>query len=904
MLDRAYRAWLAQLSLSGEHAHALAKRGIGRELARRALLRTLPLDGRKALGEAVVRAVGDAAAGGVPGLHLVQQGTRSWWSAGGAPGLLIPVTDAAGRVVSLRVRGDGGARYTYVSSTSHGGPSAVTATYVPPWDGPATGDLRVTEGELKSLVIQARTGLRTVAVPGVGHQHDVMATIQALGATRVRLAMDADSAPRTRALVSAYVARLARALGDVVGFAHVGIETWPETAGKGLDDVLAAGHGDQVMCAWGSGPTAAERPPRVQAIRRAVVGPPPIELAAAQGAILQAIAGVTTLVTLVRTPCGSGKTTAAVTHAAARATTTHRSPDATSDRPPLHSQTAVVVPTHAMVDQVEAAVRATGTPVKVLISPLSYQDESGEYGCAYRAAGLALATGGQSTTLALCEGRSADGGVAYCDHYATCRARLGYRGDADARVIVTVHALMRRASDAVGPTGLVVLDETPRALEKHAWSLSDLASTVATLSAFGSRYAAALAPPLLALQAWATDPAVQASPLPPTELDTVVVDYLPRVPVGVCEAAMKATGGTTLHKAVHAARSPGQEHLPPPLRKQNLLRARHDVTMATILGRASGVLGSIESALVHDVRAVVRLEPAGDSYKVLLTTANTMLFNTLSRAGPTVVTDATIDLVAPVYAKILGYEPPLVWLNLTDHSPVERVHLRTRGATRARWLDATGTPAWDAILPALRRVAAWLHEQPETRTVGLFAYKTIAEAITHNAAPAVVREILAAWDVRPGWYGNLRGRNDWIDVDAVVTLGDPRDNVGDVRHDAAYLDLPPTDDRVRDLARAELEQAHGRLRAACRTRPGRALHLGEIVPGGWYDYQERDVGDGGPIPTPPAMSAQELRAARAKLGVTVREFATRLGICPRAAENYLSGCRPIPADVAEKALIP
>jgi hypothetical protein len=41
--------------------------------------------------------------------------------------------------------------------------------------------------------------------------------------------------------------------------------------------------------------------------------------------------------------------------------------------------------------------------------------------------------------------------------------------------------------------------------------------------------------------------------------------------------------------------------------------------------------------------------------------------------------------------------------------------------------------------------------------------------------------------------------------------------------------------RADEHARSELEQAHGRLRTVHRARPGKALHVGALLPGGWRE---------------------------------------------------------------------
>src|SRR5690606_2478077 len=80
----------------------------------------------------------------------------------------------------------------------------------------------------------------------------------------------------------------------------------------------------------------------------------------------------------------------------------------------------------------------------------------------------------------------------------------------------------------------------------------------------------------------------------------------------------------------------------------------------------------------------------------------------------------------------------------------------------------------------------------------------------------------------------VRGLDDWADHDVIVTLGDPRPALDAMTDREAYLDRPPDAARARvtALARAELEQAHGRLRAPWRAQAGACVHYGMLRPRG------------------------------------------------------------------------
>src|SRR5262249_7164153 len=159
----------------------------------------------------------------------------------GPAGLLIPCRDRGGRIFALKVRrndaGERSNRYVYCSSAEHGGPGSGARVHVPAGTPEKTELVRLTEGELKAEVIQALTGIPTVAIPGVGSWRKALDVLREQGCKTVRIAFDGDAGDNST---------VARALSDCAdalagaGF-DVELERWDVAEGKGLDDLLAAG---------------------------------------------------------------------------------------------------------------------------------------------------------------------------------------------------------------------------------------------------------------------------------------------------------------------------------------------------------------------------------------------------------------------------------------------------------------------------------------------------------------------------------------------------------------------------------------------------------------------------------------------------------------------------------------
>lgn len=252
VLDRAYRALLAQCGLSSAHRAALLQRGLSAEHVATAGYASLERDGRAALGRAIVDAVGQDAARGVPGYVLRGEGFERWPSIAGSPGLLVPCRDLAGRVLGVQVRRDNPApeqgRYAWLSSRSQGGAGRPTFAHVPALVRSDERELIVTEGPIKADVVTALTGRFCIAIPGVSAWAHAVALASQVRPSLVWLALDADlSINRHVALALDRLREGMRAAG-----LRYRVLRWPLAEGKGIDDLIAR-HGARAFAravAW------------------------------------------------------------------------------------------------------------------------------------------------------------------------------------------------------------------------------------------------------------------------------------------------------------------------------------------------------------------------------------------------------------------------------------------------------------------------------------------------------------------------------------------------------------------------------------------------------------------------------------------------------------------------------
>jgi hypothetical protein len=269
LLHRAYAALLARLPLSKAHREALRGRGLSEEEIDRRQYGSLPVRGRARVARELREQLGDALLS-VPGFFLKPgEGDKPYLTIAGAAGLLVPIRDAAGRVVALLVRRDdagAGGKYAYLSSAKHGGPGPGAPPHVPLGIGAPAETVRLTEGAVKADVAFALSGLPTVGAAGLAWRPALNA-LQALGGRITRLAFDADTLDNMH---------VARSLADcceaaIAAGMAVELERWDKADGKGIDDLLAAGKSPELLT--GGPALAAIR----EALAASTAGVPPPE---------------------------------------------------------------------------------------------------------------------------------------------------------------------------------------------------------------------------------------------------------------------------------------------------------------------------------------------------------------------------------------------------------------------------------------------------------------------------------------------------------------------------------------------------------------------------------------------------------------------------------------------------
>jgi hypothetical protein len=206
-----------------------------------------------------------------------------------------------------------------------------------------------------------------------------------------------------------------------------------------------------------------------------------------------------------------------------------------------------------------------------------------------------------------------------------------------------------------------------------------------------------------------------------------------------------------------------------------------------------------------------------------------------------------------------------------------------------RWVLEHERVNWDKVEADLKEIFR-LIKSPKRLLIG--TYKAVSDALktTH-------KHLLQGRDVALTHYEVVRGRDDWRDRDAFVSLYDPR--------------VPSKSfTESTDSAARALEQFHGRARdPQPRPKPAEHYHFGTVAPRTWWLDKEHGVGDGRahvqvrPLGRPPTpMTEQGIRALEALVAAqgSRAKACVALGISASSLSRYLAGKVGVPPAVIQR----
>lgn len=630
---------------------------------------------------------------------------------------------------------------------------------------------------------------------------------------------------------------------------------------------------------------------------------------------------------------------------------THTACEDARDAARAGRRTAILACSHAVAAETVERLRAWGVAAAHLRGVLSVVDGEGRPVCRHAESAEALSSAGVGTVSTMCDGRgyaprtprgqrrlpiadmSSPRGEAPCEHRTTCAAydlRQRERDAlADAQVLVTVHALADDAHRwlAEAPEGaLAVIDEAPELLVASALTAAELA---AAAEAIGARRSA-----VTRAEAWRADVLRAASRGLSAAPEGASVAQVLRAGLAVAEGSLVATlpdDAAVADLLARWARDSGQTRTGRPRRqiaprpaRRVVDEARRRAGVPAQVVDAIRVAGLVARALAAELAggpscaSTVGTREHGDvagARELRLTATAAPLRALLADASVgRVVLDATAPPSADLLAAAAGVPAGTVAtrsIAVRDGATVERIYVPWSHASRRACLPG-GTPEWTELRGPLReglRLAA--EGLPRGARLLAVTWQVVTRAIAASDADAELRAELAELAERGitvEWahYGSTRGVDRWRDVDAVLAVGTPWPDESAVAQVVAASGLPAEGTRecARHLARAELAQVIGRLRAPRRTRDARVVVVASVTPlGADARWQVRELAAGRPARNVDVPEGVTHAAAAAAAGVSRSTIKRRRreareaegGGSKPVTEAYVTGCEPPPS---------
>lgn len=249
-----YNSYLNSFPLTNDHTRDLIKRGLDEIQISKAQYKTKPSNTSAAAKNALNKISFMYDAEGVPGFYKDKNGAPKQ---AGVEGLLIPVRDMNGNIISLSVRNDkpklsnsGKETNKYLAFSSAGknsGGKVTQTTHCPIINGSAIekagNSVRITEGILKADVATALDpDMYCLGMHGLSIPRDLANVVTELEIAELRICLDAgEDSNSDMQQAKAKILKFCEDIGIDYKF-----ETWDAKFGKGIDDVLAAGHKDKI----------------------------------------------------------------------------------------------------------------------------------------------------------------------------------------------------------------------------------------------------------------------------------------------------------------------------------------------------------------------------------------------------------------------------------------------------------------------------------------------------------------------------------------------------------------------------------------------------------------------------------------------------------------------------------
>lgn len=595
-------------------------------------------------------------------------------------------------------------------------------------------------------------------------------------------------------------------------------------------------------------------------------------------------------------------------------------------------RTLILAPSHSVARELTELLAGWGVAVVHLTGVLSHRNDDGAPTCQHHTEGQRLAATGADVVDVLCEGRwygdrpkakrslpVIGDGLPFdplkgatkqstkhipCAHRDTCPAKAAVTAQVDAMksalVVVGVHQLAEAGHDWLlqQPDGaLAVIDEAPTLFTAVRLTSAEIAAAAASVNADrgavvrSERWRGPLLAALsagLALAPTATRLTdVLTAGLAVTELNSPDDERRKLIATWAARSASRDTfqgadDGGGKARVIYTPR-PARRVLVG-LRRGGVEQSALDaIALCGLVGRALAAEYGAAPRVLVGVGAREYGDGAG-ALELRLTALAAPLASLLSDVSiGRVLLDGTADV--RVLNTLVPAPATVTRLAVIDAAPVERFFVPRAHATMRHCL-LDGAPVWAELLEPLREGLAIAAEGlAPGSTIALFSWQAVVKALDGDELRPTLDELRdRGITVTKAYFFNTRGRNDWRHADALLAVGTPWPNGADVAQLCAASGLVGMElDVGRYMARAELEQVVGRLRAPRRDTPGRIVVVGTMPPlRADARWKVRGFATGRPVAAP----AEELAALVAAVGRN--EAARRMGVSPRTASRAVA----------------
>ena len=500
-----------------------------------------------------------------------------------------------------------------------------------------------------------------------------------------------------------------------------------------------------------------------------------------------------------------------------------------------------------------------GVDVKRRFGPLSMMDEKNKPICKYYNSARYLVSGGQTMQLVMCRGHDDEN---KCKHYDECEAKDGIEGDEKARVILSTHPLAGVLSDLIGENELLVMEGPPSVLESFAVTLEDFDTTNEILHHFDELFAVSIKPALEGLLKWVE---FYGTPGVATSVPDALGEVFFEIDSFADARVLYNDDLSDLLESVANSQLPHRRGYAPPIKPDVLQESKNDTKLAEELGIASKVLSAILQGAQKPEHLMLRIDqgPLSDDEDTqptrtfVVTRVRDYIIRAIDRVGPVVIIEDDAKARLPVYTKLLGHKPRVYEYDPDRDAVIDRTCYQYNNATRKNWSPNGKLTLAPSFLTATKKLFEWASEHPEAKTLGIVSTKVIELALLIARDPED-KALIESWrglnqpeevlesirkDLTPivcswqgelyfGHYGSLHDADSMVSADCFATLGDPWPTARIIRDEVTFLgDATKLSDRMKEICQSTLKKAHALFLGTRNGRPGRALHIGKILPG-------------------------------------------------------------------------